>query len=233
MYPDPSVSFQQLKLEDPADASHASSSRASRRPPLKKRVTDGDLSVETRMLIKQMMKSSKLSFSQQRYLDGMVEETGLLPLQPVPIKPELYKAVKRAAVSAEKHIWFQKAPALRTLDKIKEAGLYDIDFFRTTPMRNMNDEKEKLQSRLEKQESSPSVLQSLERKHSSAADLVASPELDEIELLKEEIAERRQWMADMVTLGRGDSYKRQIHQEIRQRMSRIESLKRLRAKNSK
>ncbi|KAJ3358577.1 hypothetical protein HDU91_005173 [Kappamyces sp. JEL0680] len=196
MYPDPSVSFQQLKLEDPADASHASSSRASRRPPLKKRVTDGDLSVETRMLIKrvscdsdhvEMMKSSKLSFSQQRYLDGMVEETGLLPLQPVPIKPELYKAVKRAAVSAEKHIWFQKAPALRTLDKIKEAGLYDIDFFRTTPMRNMNDEKEKLQSRLEKQESSPSVLQSLERKHSSAADLVASPELDEIEL-------RRSWM---------------------------------------
>ena len=43
-------------------------------------------------------------------------------------------------------------------------------------------------------------------------------------LVEQEIAERRQWMDDMVALGRGDQYKRQIQGEIRQRIIRLEAL---------
>jgi hypothetical protein len=49
--------------------------------------------------------------------------------------------------------------------------------------------------------------------------------------VEEEISERRQWLDDMVALGRGDAYKRGIQAEIKQRISRLEALHRQRLKN--
>lgn len=49
--------------------------------------------------------------------------------------------------------------------------------------------------------------------------------------VEQEIAERRQWMDDMVALGRGDQYKRQIQGEIRQRIIRLEALHKEMTKN--
>ena len=42
-----------------------------------------------------------------------------------------------------------------------------------------------------------------------------------------EIEERRQWLADMIKLGRGDTYKRQIQNEIAVRFSRLTQLKKM------
>jgi hypothetical protein len=57
MHPEKSLSFQQLTLNE--NDTKSKSSRSNKRtvlPPLKKRVTDSDLSAETRMLIKRIYK---------------------------------------------------------------------------------------------------------------------------------------------------------------------------------
>jgi hypothetical protein len=64
----------------------------------------------------------------------MVEESGFLPLKPVPIKQEIYRDAQKAASSAERHVWFKSTPALRTLSQIRLSGMYDVEVFRTKPM---------------------------------------------------------------------------------------------------
>ncbi|KAJ3257290.1 hypothetical protein HK103_004844 [Boothiomyces macroporosus] len=130
----------------------------------------------------------------------MISDNGCLPaVTKNPNKMEVLIDVKNAAKEVDKLIWFQKNPHMRTFDQIKQSGSFDIEMFRTTPKKNMQKEKEKFQERLE----------------SNAVTVK----------LEDEIAERRQWLDDMVALGRGDAYKRQIQTEIMLRVSKLETLK--------
>jgi hypothetical protein len=45
------------------------------------------LSPDTRLLLKEFMKSSKLNLSQQKYLDEMVRDSACLPASPYPAAP--------------------------------------------------------------------------------------------------------------------------------------------------
>ncbi|KAJ3320879.1 hypothetical protein HDV06_004775 [Boothiomyces sp. JEL0866] len=135
----------------------------------------------------------------------MIADNGCLPTTSKnPNRKEVLVDVKNAAKEADKLIWFQKNPQIRTLDQIKQNGSFEVEMFRTTPKKNMQKEKEIFQEKLE---NNPVVLKRREKEK-------AEPEFNEITMLEDEIAERRQWLDDMVALGRGDVYKRQIQTEI-------------------
>jgi hypothetical protein len=44
-------------------------------------------------------------------------------------------------------------------------------------------------------------------------------------LVKEEIIERSQWLEEMISLGKGEEYEKQIDNEIAVRMKRLSELK--------
>ncbi|KAI8608673.1 hypothetical protein BC830DRAFT_934159 [Chytriomyces sp. MP71] len=54
-------------------------------------------------------------------------------------------------------------------------------------------------------------------------------ELDEFDMVFKEIEERKQWLDDMISLGRGDVYRQQIQNEIATRIKRLEQIDRERA----
>lgn len=131
----------------------------------------------------------------------MVEESGSLPMDPPPIKQEIYKDAKRAAVSAEKHQWFNNPPSKRMFQTIKDSGDYEVSVYRTTPksrrnlssilpstnflLENMSEEKEKLQAKMEgiTQEEFSDTLSIVSTNRRSSAKSPAE-ELDEIEMRK-------------------------------------------------
>ncbi|KAJ3275488.1 hypothetical protein HDV01_000315 [Terramyces sp. JEL0728] len=124
-----------------------------------------------------MMKTSKLTFSQQKYLDGMISDNGSLPIfNKNPNRKEVLVEVRNAAKEADKLIWFQKNPQMRTFDQIKQRGSYDIEMFRTSPKKNMQKEKEMFQEKLE----SAAIVKSNEPKK-------AEPEFDEWKLKLENV----------------------------------------------
>jgi hypothetical protein len=69
-------------------------------------------------------------------------------------------------------------------------------------------EKETFQNRLEKNFDTKSI------KKPSRPSGSIDRELDEAQLLSEEIAERRIWIEDMIKMGHGEKYRKQIQFEI-------------------
>lgn len=70
-----------------------------------KKLTNSDLTPETSLLLKQMMKASKLSFSQQRYLDEMIVDNCTLPLVPPPINQLTFSETsKKSSKTADLHV---------------------------------------------------------------------------------------------------------------------------------
>ena len=63
----------------------------------------------------------------------MVEESGTFPVNPPPIKVDIFKDAKRADESAEKHQWFHNPPSKRTFQTIKDSGSYEAVIYRTIP----------------------------------------------------------------------------------------------------
>ncbi|KAJ1568590.1 hypothetical protein HK405_000172 [Cladochytrium tenue] len=107
-------------------------------------------------------------------------------------------------------------PAIKTLDRIVASDAFELDPYRPPVKRNGADEKDRLVA----------FMESDGRWRSSAAAAAAaaascdneSPppptELDEVDLIRQEIEERRQWLDDMVALGHGEKFRRSIQAEI-------------------
>ncbi|KAI8894269.1 hypothetical protein BC833DRAFT_605499 [Globomyces pollinis-pini] len=218
---DKSIRVQEYKLSSYADSFKGVSPTPTIGISRGRRTKDNDLSTDTRHLLKQMMRTSKLSFSQQKLLDGMIQNGGSLPITPFnEHSNEIIHERRQNYKQMEKLDWFYNRPKIRTRQQIQQAGAYDVDMFRTIAMKNMTVEKEKFQVSLEPETVKPKHNQSKEHK-----EMIQIPEeIDEFTMIEQEIEERRQWLDDMVGLGRGDQYKRQIQNEIRLRIARLEAL---------
>jgi hypothetical protein len=147
------------------------------------------------------MKTSKLTFTQQKYLDTIMQADGSLPLSTP--KSQIIIEQRQTAKSAEKHEWFHNPPSLRTREKIIAAGLYEQEIYRCIPKKDMFKEKERYQIKLEDQPEEKVIK-------------VVEKEINENDMLVSEIYEREKWMQDMVKLGRGGNYRKQIQSEIDQ-----------------
>ncbi|KAJ3124604.1 hypothetical protein HK100_011183 [Physocladia obscura] len=61
---------------------------------------------------------------------------------------------------------------------------------------------------------------------SSFANREIDGDIDEFDMVFKEIEDRKQWLDDMIALGRGEVYKKQIQTEIAQRVKRLEEIDR-------
>ncbi|KAI9206962.1 uncharacterized protein BJ171DRAFT_472945 [Polychytrium aggregatum] len=204
-----------------------SSARASRAREIK----TSSLSAETQGLFKYMMKSSRLSHSQQRYLDELVKDGYSLP--PTPSQASITQVRGPIPRPISLGIFEQKPadtfarPGLRTRDQIVMTGAYEPDEWRPSPHKDSSKEKDRLQNLMANGfQSAKSAsgdddigipVSKLGRRRAGAKAIEhtdQAPELDEFEMVVEEINERRKWLDDMIALGRGEPFKRQIQNEI-------------------
>ncbi|KAG5460777.1 MAG: hypothetical protein BJ554DRAFT_7133 [Olpidium bornovanus] len=117
---------------------------------------------------------------------------------------------------------FYTRPAIRTLDRILQSDAYAVEPYHAKQTKNMSGEKERLQKAMASRSSGNVIVGG-----GSAPELDASraaprsrireekeEELDEVQMLLEEIAERKAWLEDLEALGQGAKYRRDVNQEI-------------------
>ncbi|KAI9357036.1 hypothetical protein DFJ73DRAFT_958144 [Zopfochytrium polystomum] len=123
----------------------------------------------------------------------------------------------------------RRRPAIRTLAQIVRSDAFDEEPYRPPIRKNGEAEKRRLQSFMETNGKPASLTGNGGGAHAASAAPAGheSPEvLDEFEMVQGEIDERRQWLDDMIALGRGDAYRRQIQGEIAERVRRLEQIHR-------
>ncbi|KAJ3277999.1 hypothetical protein HDU76_010063, partial [Blyttiomyces sp. JEL0837] len=150
---------------------------------------------------------------------------------------------RRMRLLMDRSEWYAR-PSIRTLDRILETDAFEEDSYRPPVVKNRQAEKLKLQRLMESNGDLNALTQhdddydhdgddfeggigqngehsgkgsygrKVGRRGKKNGPRRESEPLDEFNMLEEEIQERRQWMDDMIALGHGEKYKRQIQQEI-------------------
>ncbi|KAJ3115406.1 hypothetical protein HDU96_000711 [Phlyctochytrium bullatum] len=208
--------------------------------------SEASLSPETRALFKNMMRSSKLTTTQQRFLDELVKDGYSLPATPQPgmtgrfstEPPESLSVKLSAALPAPRrkamNFVSQLRPSIRTKNAIVESGDLEPEHFRPKATKNLAEEKKRLQWLMESNGSTEEAGNDEEMGASKASGKEGDGEdLDEFKMVFQEIQERRQWLDDMIALGHGEQYKRQIQQEIALRLKRLEDIDKERSKKER
>ncbi|KAI8802947.1 hypothetical protein BJ742DRAFT_831433, partial [Cladochytrium replicatum] len=213
--------------------------------------TSSMLSPETQKVLKVMMRTAKLSYHQQNYLDQLVQDGNPLPFLddgsrprlgqlstpvPIPRPNDLISYFPPKSDTADQVLTGYSRPSVRTLQQIWESGAFETDPYRPIPKKDSSKEKQRLQKWMEFNGQVPSdtmfIQESAEEGESSrgtkarrrriaAENSESKTILDEYEMLIDEVDDRRQWLEDMEALGRADSYRRQIQQEMKLRLHRI------------
>ncbi|TPX68067.1 hypothetical protein SpCBS45565_g03353 [Spizellomyces sp. 'palustris'] len=200
---------------------------------------ESELTAGTRGVLKSMMRSSKLSQSQQRFLDSFLQGGAPLPATPTPGMSFRPSSSASSPVSYYKtivpraHLPPTHRPQIRTLAQIAQTDAFEIDMYRPTPKKNYALEKDRLQTLMATNgHTSPAAESDIysetqpnkrtNRHHGDDDDDV----LDEFDMVMKEIEDRRQWLDDMIALGHGEKFKRQIQTEIAQRIRRLEQIDR-------
>ena len=103
---------------------------------------------------------------------------------------------------------FQSKPHLRTLDTIISNGSFDTQPYRPPFRKDLSSEKARLQSIMAGESGETCPIQD------QKTEIKPSVPLDEFQMLLQEIQERKEWLDDMIQLGKGESFKNQIQTEI-------------------
>ncbi|KAI9003716.1 hypothetical protein BC832DRAFT_88782 [Gaertneriomyces semiglobifer] len=194
------------------------------------------------------MQASKLSATQQRFLDQFLKVGTPLPPNPTPgmsfypddndaqpmMIPFNYAPLKRAPIPM-----YGRRPQIRTLDTIVAGGAFDIEAYRPTPTKDRNAEKQRFQKLMATGGAHASPAAEAEDEEDEQDDIGRptkrgggrrgrrpEPEevLDEFGMIMEEIQERRQWLDDMIALGHGKEHTREIQTEISERIRRLKQI---------
>lgn len=145
-------------------------STPSSRPSRVYTAKQSQLQPSTRLLLKKMMKSSKLSNLQCQFLDNYLDTGHPLPPLARARESEIRNGGKRAVAVEE---WFSR-PTMRTQAQIKSNGDYEVPKFRTTPKKNMDAEKQKFMEKLVGVDKKDSFM-----RKSTNKDIQQEEELDE------------------------------------------------------
>uniref|UniRef100_A0A8C5DM48 Uncharacterized protein n=2 Tax=Gouania willdenowi TaxID=441366 RepID=A0A8C5DM48_GOUWI len=151
-----------------------------------------------------MKQESRLSSQQRKQKETKHEAASL---------PPTYQSVQKAQPCASRR---------RSAECCQRGGSYQRDQFRPAPTRDLEKEKRRLQSILAtgKEESSEDSSSGKATKKKSRE----AEELDQYEEALNEIEERRQFLADMASLGQEGPYIDIINTEISQKLRELELL---------
>ncbi|KAK3586063.1 hypothetical protein CHS0354_033185 [Potamilus streckersoni] len=169
-------------------------------------------SQETQQLLKEMMKESRLTSTQQRNLEKSLCSGDSLPLHCPPanyVKKQPTQAAPLPKVLNPKNY---HSAGLRKRETIEASGAYERPDY--TPgssylARNSEKEKEKLANRM----AFGTDIEPRKARH-KPRPAVEEKEIDRFDEIQEEIAERKNFLKEMENLGQGSKYRPIIETEI-------------------
>ncbi len=182
-------------------------------------------SKETQNLLKEMMRESKLTNFQQRQLDKVVKGGGALPESCNPTtsaKPRAPRSSKK--VVAPKVLDGRYTRNIRTQDMIEDSGAYDRPKYVPQAPSFYDKDKNRLQNMMAYGEDIEP------QKVVPKAQPVEYKDVDRFDELQSEIEERRAFLEEMESLGRGDKFKSIIATEISQKIREMEIIDQKRTK---
>ncbi|XP_026215214.1 UPF0193 protein EVG1 isoform X2 [Anabas testudineus] len=178
-------------------------------------------SKETQDMLTLMMQESRLTTLQKKQINECLKNGAALPLAPDPTssasvpQPKTDKSVQRHLLGK---------PQRRSAESCRSGNSYVREKFCPGPTRDLEKEKRRLQNILStghnKPPSSPNA---------ACHNLELSEERDRYQEVLDEIEERRQFLADMASLGQEKKYINIINTEISQKIRELETLDKARS----
>lgn len=170
-------------------------------------------SKETHNLLKVMMEESRLTNFQRRSLKESMQNGRSLPVEVGPTS----RIQKKKAISSAPPPRGVVSSNMRTIDKIEESGAYEREQYVPKPIRSLEREKERLCNLMAYGEE---VEMPKKRKQVKPPP---SPK-DRFDEIQEEIAERQNFLDEMIKLGQGEKYRAVISTQISQLIREMEEI---------
>ncbi|KAM6215836.1 UPF0193 protein EVG1 isoform 1-T1 [Rhynchocyon petersi] len=170
-------------------------------------------------LLRVMMKESKLTNSQQRYIMDTMKRGHALPLQCSPTFSQRTSPPKQPAPAIYLPPVLAARPHLRPASLCQANGAYTREQFRPQATRDLEKEKRRLQNIFatgKEPEDRPKKGPTRQEK--------PAPEPDRFEELVKEIQERKEFLDTMEALGQGRQYRGIILAEISQKLREMETI---------
>ncbi|ORX82945.1 hypothetical protein BCR32DRAFT_267329 [Anaeromyces robustus] len=198
-------------------------------------------SQSTQNLVKSMMKSSRLTYSQQQILDNLLQEGVAFPPTNYFKQSPQKKQIHPINIYNGRCIYQNSKPKIRTKQMIlrRDPTAYQREQFISNMKYNKDTEKEKMKLQAymasngltsnpeEYLKTFPEIgsqrRKIMEKGHDN--DFEQYEEIDEVNMLINEIKERQEFLNDMTQLGQGKKYKNKIQFEINERIATLEKLK--------
>ncbi|XP_040001285.1 UPF0193 protein EVG1 isoform X2 [Xiphias gladius] len=166
-----------------------------------------------------MMQESRLTTLQRKQINKCLMNGAALPSVPDPtssVSPPQPKASK----SVQKHL--PSKPQRRSAESCRSGNSYVREKFRPTPTRDLEKEKRRLQNILATGREEPTAASPQNVSTSWSREVME--ERDHYQEVLDEIEERRQFLADMASLGQEKQYVNIINTEISQKIRELEVL---------
>ncbi|XP_070712607.1 UPF0193 protein EVG1 [Pempheris klunzingeri] len=176
-------------------------------------------SKETQDMLRLMMQESRLSNLQRKQINECLNNGTALPLTSAlrssasPPKPKTSKPV-------QKHL--SGKPQRRSAESCRSGNSYVREKFHPGPTRDLEKEKKRLQNILATGEEEPTAAS--HQNVPASVNQGAAEGGDRCQEVLDEIEERRQFLADMASLGQEKQYISIINSEISQRIRELEVL---------
>ncbi|XP_039669548.1 UPF0193 protein EVG1 isoform X2 [Perca fluviatilis] len=183
-------------------------------------------SKETQDLLRLMMQESKLTNLQRKKINECLKNGAALPLTSESTSPASAPQPK-SSKSVQKRL--PGNPQRRSAESCRSGNSYVREKFRPGPIRDSEKEKRRLQNILAtgKEEPTVAAFQNVR----ACRNLEVAEQKDEYQEVLDEIEERRQFLADMTSLGLEKQYINIITTEISQRIRELQVLDKARSPN--
>ncbi|XP_071359804.1 UPF0193 protein EVG1 [Trachinotus anak] len=182
-------------------------------------------SKETQDMLRIMMQESRLTNRQKKQINECLKNGAALPLAPGPIpspsppQPKTSKSVQKCLPAK---------PQRRSAESCRSGNSYVREKFHPTPTRDLEKEKRRLQNILATGEEEPTAASS--QNFHTCLNPGVMEERDPYQEVLDEIEDRRQFLADMASLGQERQYINIINTEISQKIRELEALDKARSR---
>ncbi|XP_020370272.1 UPF0193 protein EVG1 [Rhincodon typus] len=180
-------------------------------------------SKETQDLLKVMMQESKLNQFQMRQLNRKLQEGDTFPVSCHPSSSKV-SAAPPLPTAPSVRLHPSSKPHLRPAESCRAGDAYVRERFRPRPTRNLEKEKQRLQNLMATGKDGPEP----NLKPKPKKDEEEAPEIDRFEELCNEIEERREFLEQMESFGRGKEFRAIIQSEISLKLQEMEEIDRRR-----
>ncbi|XP_047407590.1 UPF0193 protein EVG1 isoform X4 [Sciurus carolinensis] len=171
-------------------------------------------------LLRAMMKESKLTSFQQRYIMDAMKRGDSLPLQCSPTSSQQGAPSKQRPPATYLPLTLAARSHLRPASLCRANGAYSREQFKPRATRDLEKEKRRLQSIFATGKEPPEW----KKKAAPAQQKDPAPEPDRFEELVKEIQERKEFLDAMEALGQGKKYQGIVLTEISQKLREMEDI---------